>query len=191
MNIFFTFFSAILVGNILLTQAFGLYPLLGLSKKSEHAYGISIASSVMIVIAAILAYVLEAWVIVPLGLGYMRLMIYLLMVAVLVQFVIVFLKQLAVSLHDRYALYFPIVILNSALFAILFNNTIMSEGFFVYVVYTLGASIGFAFVMINLTYIRQRLEASVHVPAPFKGTAIMFIVLSLFALAMSAFSTLQ
>ena len=182
-------FSAILINNILLIQYLGNCPFLGTSKKMETATGMAMAVVFVLVLAGIITWLVERYVLVPFDLQYLRTIAFILVIAALVQFVEMFLKKSIPGLYTGLGIYLPLITTNCAVLGIPLLNVQTQHNFVESLFFGAGGAIGFTLVLILFAGIRERLDTC-DVPAPFKGTSIAMITAGLMSLAFMGFSGL-
>lgn len=182
MSFFVIFIGAALVNNIILTQFLGICPFLGVSKKSDQAIGMGAAVTFVIFIASLMAYVINAYVLVPFEIEYMQTIAFILLIASLVQFVEMVIKKYSPSLYKSLGVFLPLITTNCAVLGT--ANNIVTKNFDLLetIVYSIGISIGFTLVMFIFSTLRERLEQA-PMPQSFKGNPIALITAGIMALA--------
>lgn len=188
------FISAILVNNIVLSQFLGICPFLGVSKKIETAKGMGLAVTFVLVIATVVTYLLQAWLLNPLGLGYLQTIVFILVIAALVQTVEIVLKKLSPALYQALGVFLPLITTNCCILGVsilVANGTYDAQGLepnlLTGVLYALFTAIGFALALIVFAGIREQLSL-VRIPKGMQGMSIALIVAGLLALAFMGFS---
>jgi Na+-translocating ferredoxin:NAD+ oxidoreductase subunit A len=181
--------SAILVNNYVLVQFLGLCPFMGVSKKLESAIGMACATTFVLTLAAISSHLVNAWVLSPLGLEYLRTIAFILVIAVVVQFTKMFIEKASPLLYRLLGVFLPLITTNCIVLGIALQNTAKDRNFLEATLYGFGAGAGFSLVMILFAAMRERM-ASADVPEPFKGPAIALITAGLMSLAFLGFSGL-
>ncbi|HQO12681.1 MAG TPA: electron transport complex subunit RsxA, partial [Petrotogaceae bacterium] len=166
----------------------GICPFLGVSKKMDSAVGMSIAVIFVITLSSALTWVLNQ-LLISLGLGFLTIIVFILVIAVLVQFVEFFIKKTSPSLYQGLGIYLPLITTNCAVLGVALINSQQNYSFIESVVNGFSSAVGFSMALIIFAAIRERMEFS-DVPAPFKGTAISLITASLLSLAFMGFSGL-
>ncbi len=187
--------GAILVSNIVLTNFLGICPLLGVSKKNSSAVGMSLAVIFVVFMSSVLSHFLYAYVLEPLGLEFLKLVSFILIIASFVQFVEMFLKRFSPNLYKALGIYLPLITTNCLVLAVALNSatnfgTPGWESLLNVVVYSLGSGLGYAMILIIFSYIQERLIANRNVPQSFKGAAIALVTIGLLVMAFSGFSGL-
>ena len=178
-----------LVNNVVLSQFLGLCPFLGVSKKVETSAGMGAAVIFVITIASAVTSLVYTGILVNLHLEYLQTIVFILVIAALVQFVEMFLKKSMPSLYEALGVYLPLITTNCAVLGVALLNINMSHSFMQSAVYGFGAAVGFSLVMVLFAAIRERLAVA-NVPAPFKGSSIGLITAGLMSLAFMGFSGL-
>ena len=188
------FISAILVNNIVLSQFLGICPFLGVSKKIETAKGMGLAVTFVLVIATVVTYLLQVWLLNPLGLGYLQTIVFILVIAALVQTVEIVLKKLSPALYQALGVFLPLITTNCCILGVsilVANGTYDAQGLepnlLTGVLYALFTAIGFALALIVFAGIREQLSL-VRIPKGMRGMSIALIVAGLLALAFMGFS---
>ncbi|THF64597.1 electron transport complex subunit RsxA [Pseudothauera nasutitermitis] len=178
-----------LVNNVVLVKFLGLCPFMGVSRKIDSALGMSLATTFVLVLTSALTWVLEHELLAPLGLGYLRILGFILVIAATVQFVELVMKKNTPELHQVLGLYLPLITTNCAVLGIALLNAQEGAGFVPSVLYAFGSGVGFTIALILFAGLRERL-ALARVPAAFSGAPIGFITAGLLALAFMGFAGL-
>jgi electron transport complex protein RnfA len=179
--------GTILVNNFVLVRFLGLCPFLGVSRNLEAATGMSLATAFVLTLSSATAYLLHEYVLVPLDLGYLRTISFILVIAASVQFTEIMVRRLSPLLHQVLGIFIPLIATNCAVLGVALLNVQQSKGFVQSVFFGFGASAGFALVLIMFAAIRERLDAA-DIPAPFRGTAIALMTAGIMSLAFMGFS---
>ena len=179
--------STILVNNFVLARFLGLCPFLGVSRSLEAAAGMSLATAFVLTLSSATAYLLHAYVLVPLELEYLRTVTFILVIAASVQFTEIMVRRMSPLLHQVLGIYIPLIATNCAVLGVALLNVQQSTGFAQSVFYGFGAAAGFALVLVLFAAIRERLELA-DIPAPFRGTAIALVTAGFMSLAFMGFS---
>jgi len=183
--------GAIFVNNVVLAQFLGICPFLGVSSKVETSMGMGAAVTFVMAIAAVVAWLIQAYVLVPLDIVYMQTIVFILVIAALVQMVEIMLKKLSPSLYQALGIFLPLIAVNCAIMG---ASLFMQQRHFINIgeatTYALGSGIGWALAIIGLAAIREKMAYS-DVPAPLKGLGITFITVGLMAMAFMCFSGLK
>jgi len=186
-NLFAIIIGAIFVNNFILTRFLGLCPFFGVSKKTKPALGMGLAVIFVMTLASIVTWIVYNLVLIPLGLQYLQIIVFILIIATLVQFVELFLKKANPVLYKALGIYLPLITTNCAVLGVAFLNVQENYSFIAALVFGLSAGVGFLLALLLMSGIRERLELS-KVPKAFSGIPIAFIVAALMSLAFLAFS---
>ncbi len=181
--------ATVLVNKFVLVKFLGLCPLLGASTRFETALGMSLATTFVLTLASGSSYLIDTYVLVPLGIEYLRLLSFILVIAGAVQFTELFVRHSIPILHQVLGIYLPLITTNCAVLGVALLNTRQSESFLQSLAYGIGAGLGFCLVMILFAGLRERLETA-DVPAPFRGAAIALVTAGLMSMAFIGFSGL-
>ena len=188
------FISAIFVNNIVLSQFLGICPFLGVSKKIETAKGMGLAVTFVLVIATIVTYQLQIWVLNPFGLQYLQTIVFILVIAALVQMVEIVLKKLSPSLYQALGVFLPLITTNCCILGVAIlvaNGTYNGQGLepnlLTGIIYALATALGFALALIVFADLREQLSL-VRVPKGVEGMSIALVTAGLLALAFMGFS---
>jgi electron transport complex protein RnfA len=179
--------GTVLVNNFVLVRFLGLCPFLGVSKNLDAAAGMSLATAFVLTLSSATAYLLHTWVLVPLGLEFLRTIGFILVIAASVQFTEIMVRRMSPLLDQVLGIYIPLIATNCAVLGVAILNVQQSTGFVQSVFYGFGASAGFALVLVVFAAIRERLDAA-DIPAPFRGTAIALMTAGIMSLAFMGFS---
>ncbi len=185
-DIFVMLISFILVNNILLMQYLGNCPFLGTSKKMETATGMAMAVVFVLVLAGVITWLTETFVLKPLNLQYLRTMSFIVVIASLVQFVEMFLKKSIPALYAGLGIYLPLITTNCAVLGVCLINIKEDYNFFQTVISSLGYSMGFGFALILFAGVRERILLA-RVPKPLQDTSIGLVTAGLLSLSFFAF----
>lgn len=178
-----------LVNNVVLSQFLGLCPFLGVSKKTNTAAGMGTAVIFVITLASFVAAIIYNYVLDPLGLDYLKTIVFILVIAALVQFVEMFLKKFMPSLYEALGVYLPLITTNCAVLGVALNNVQDSYGILKSVVNGFATAAGFTIAIVILAGIREKIEYN-DIPVPFKGMPIVLVTAGLMAIAFCGFSGL-
>ena len=179
--------SSVLVNNYVLSRFLGICPFLGVSKKLDQATGMGISVTAVMLLATAVTYPIQYFVLDKLGLGYMQTIVFILVIAALVQMLELFLKKVSPALHKGLGVYLPLITTNCAVLGVAINNVNDGYNFIESMVSSLGCGLGFLLAMVLFSGLRSRIDES-RVPAPFKGLAITLIAASFISLAFMGFS---
>jgi electron transport complex protein RnfA len=179
-----------LVNNVVLIKFLGLCPFMGVSRSIDSALGMGMATTFVITLATAATWMLEHWLLIPLDLGYLRILTFILVIAATVQFVEMVVKKSSPELYRALGIYLPLITTNCAVLGIALLNVMEKSGFAHSMVAGFGSAIGFTLVLLIFAGMRERL-ALARVPAAFAGAPIGFVLASLLALAFMGFSGLN
>lgn len=182
--------STALVNNVVLVKFLGLCPFLGVSKKVDTALGMGLATTFVITLASGACWALEHWILIPFGIAYLRILVYILVIAAVVQFVEMVVKKMAPDLYQALGVYLPLITTNCAVLGLPLLNAQEHANFFHAVLTGFGSSIGFTLVLLMFAGLRERI-ALARVPGAFAGAPISLITASMLALAFMGFAGLN
>ena len=188
-NIFVIIISSMLVSNVVLSQFLGICPFLGVSKQVSTAVGMGAAVTFVITIASAITWPIYYFLLEPRGLDYLQTIVFILVIAALVQFVEMLLKKFMPSLHASLGVYLPLITTNCAVLGVALNNITNGYNFIESVVCGLFTALGFLLSITILAGIRERIEYN-DVPHSFKGTPIVLVTACLMAIAFCGFAGL-
>ncbi len=188
-SIFAILISTILVNNYVFAQFLGICPFLGVSSKVETATGMGIAVTFVVVLSSAITWVIQRFILDALGLQYLQTIVFILVIASLVQFVEIVIKKTSPSLYTAMGVYLPLITTNCVVLGVTVLNIQNSYNLIETVFSGLGASIGFALALILMSSLRERLDFA-DVPEDLKGVPIALISAGLMALAFSGFQGL-
>lgn len=188
-TLFLVLLSTALINNVVLSQFLGICPFLGVSKNVKTAAGMGGAVIFVITIASAVTNLLYTYVIKKLGIEYLNTIIFILVIAALVQFIELFLKKAMPKLHKSLGVYLPLITTNCAVLGVALTNVQESNDFITSVVTGFGTACGFAISIIILAGIRERTENN-DVPKSFKGTPSVLLTACLMAIAFYGFAGL-
>ena len=178
--------SSVLVNNYVLRQFLGICPFLGVSKKLNQAVGMGVAVTFVMLLATAVTWPIQIFVLNNLGLEYMQTIVFILVIAALVQFVEIFLKKFIPSLHKSLGVYLPLITTNCAVLGVTINNIKDSYNFLESMVSSLGCGLGFMLAMVLFSGVRSRIDES-DIPEHFKGLPATLIAASFVSLAFFGF----
>lgn len=181
--------STILVNNFVLAQFLGLCPFMGVSNKLETAIGMASATTFVLTLTAISSYLVNTWVLIPLGLTYLKTITFIVVIAVVVQFTKMFIEKTSPLLYRVLGVFLPLITTNCAVLGVALQNASKNRTFMESSLYGFGAALGFSLVLILFSAMRERLAAA-DVPLPFQGAAIGMITAGLMSLAFMGFAGL-
>lgn len=187
--------SCLFVSNIILSSFLGICPFLGISKKPSNAVGMGLALIFVVTFSAIICYCIERFILVPLGIDYLSLLVFILVIASFVQFVEFFMKKYMKGLYKALGIYLPLITTNCvvlfvaqqvASYTMVKDVAVYDYNFLTMIVYALSTAVGYMLVITLFSFIRVRIDSQ-ETPKPFKGNAIALITTALMVLAFSAF----
>ena len=182
--------GAVLANNFIFSQFLGICPFLGVSKKVDTAVGMGLAVTFVMGLASAVCFVVNNYVLIPLGLGYMQTVAFILVVASLVQFVEMFLKKAIPTLYTALGVYLPLITTNCAVLGVALLNVQNNYNFIESVVYGITGGLGFLLAIFLFAAVREQTEFS-ETPKAFEGFPIALVTSGLIALAFMGFSGLK
>ncbi|MEA2036947.1 MAG: RnfABCDGE type electron transport complex subunit A, partial [Nanoarchaeota archaeon] len=181
-NLIAIIIGAIFVNNFILTRFLGLCPFFGVSKKTKPALGMGIAVIFVMSLASVVTWIVYNLVLVPLSIEYLQIVVFILVIATLVQFVELFLKKANPILYKTLGIYLPLITTNCAVMGVALLNVQEGYSFVAALVFGISAGVGFTLALLLMSGIRERLELS-KVPQAFADMPIAFIVAALMSMA--------
>ena len=178
--------SSILVDNYVLRQFLGICPFLGVSKKLNQAVGMGVSVTLVMLLATAATWPIQYFILNPLEIGYMQTIVFILIIASLVQFTEIVLKRYIPSLHKSLGVYLPLITTNCAVLGVTINNIDDSYTFIESMVSSLGCGLGFLLAMVIFSGVRSRIEES-KIPERFRGLPATLIAASFVSLAFFGF----
>ncbi len=179
--------SSVLVNNYVLSQFLGICPFLGVSKKLNQATGMGIAVTFVMLMATAVTWPIQIFVLDKLGLGYMQTIVFILVIAALVQFTEIFLKKYIPALHKSLGVYLPLITTNCAVLGVTINNMTDGYNFIESLVSSLGCGLGFLLAMVLFSGIRSRID-EMRIPKALRGLPVTLIAASFLSLAFFGFA---
>jgi len=181
--------STVLVNNFVLVKFLGLCPFMGVSRKLETATGMGLATTFVLTLSAVCSYLVNEYLLAPLGLEYLRTIAFILVIAVVVQFTEMVVHKTSPLLYQVLGIFLPLITTNCAVLGVALLNTQEQHGFIQSAVYGFGAAAGFSLVLVLFAAMRERIIVA-DVPVIFRGPAIALITAGLMSLAFMGFSGL-
>jgi electron transport complex protein RnfA len=175
-----------LVNNVLLVKFLGLCSFMGVSSRLDSALGMSLATTFVLTLAVVAGWLLEYLLIQPLGLGYLRILTFILVIASVVQFTEMVVRKVSPALHQVLGIYLPLITTNCAVLGVTLLNVQQNHGFLYSLLNGIGSALGFSLVMVLFAGLRERL-ALAQVPGLFAGQPIAFITAGLLSLGFMGF----
>ncbi|MBR6757826.1 MAG: electron transport complex subunit RsxA [Bacteroidaceae bacterium] len=181
------FITAIFVNNIILSQFLGICPFLGVSKKIDSALGMGAAVTFVMLLATIVTYLMQAYILTPFGLGYMQTIAFILVIAALVQMLEIILKKVSPSLYQALGVFLPLITTNCAILGVAILVIQKDYSLIESVAYAVSTAIGFTLALTIFAGIREQLSLS-NIPKTMQGIPIALITAGLLAMAFMGFS---
>ncbi|WP_127470811.1 electron transport complex subunit RsxA [Thiomicrorhabdus aquaedulcis] len=181
--------STVLVNNFVLVKFLGLCPFMGVSKKTDAALGMGLATTFVMTLSSVLSYIIYTYLLQPFGLEYLQTIGFILAIAAVVGFTEMAIHKTSPALYQVLGIYLPLITTNCAVLGVALLNVGEKNNFIESAVYGFGAAVGFTLVMILFASIRERVDAA-DVPTPFKGAPIALITAGLMSMAFMGFGGL-
>jgi len=181
--------STVLVNNFVLVKFLGLCPFMGVSRKLETATGMGLATTFVLTLSAVCSYLVNEYLLAPLGLEYLQTIAFILVIAVVVQFTEMVVHKTSPLLYQVLGIFLPLITTNCAVLGVALLNTQAQHGFLESAVYGFGAAAGFSLVLILFAAMRERITVA-DVPVILRGPAIALITAGLMSMAFMGFSGL-
>ena len=181
MNLISIFITSILTGNIVLTKFLGICPFIGNSNNRKNAFMMGLAVTLVITLSSIITYLLYYYVLVPTNTTYLKTIIFILVIASMVQALVIIIKNKFKNIYDSLGIYLPLITTNCAVLGVVLLNITNNYTFLETIIYSLGSSIGFTLVIYVFSTIREKIEVS-NVPKSFKGLPIALITAAIMSL---------
>lgn len=178
--------SAVFINNYILTRFLGICPFLGVSKKLDSATGMSLAVIFVMLIATAVTWPIQMFLLIPRNLGYLQTIVFILVIAALVQLVEITLKRYVPSLHKSLGVYLPLITTNCAILGVTILNIDEGYTFIESMVNSLGSGLGFMLAMVMFSGVRSKLEGA-DIPKSFKGLPITLVAASITSLSFMGF----
>jgi electron transport complex protein RnfA len=174
--------GTVFVNNIVLVKFLGLCPFMGVSRKVETAIGMSAATTFVLTLSAILSYMINSWILAPLGLEFLRTIAFIIAIAAVVNFTELVVHKTSPLLYNVLGIFLPLITTNCAVLGVALINVQEANSFLQSAVYGFGATLGFSLVLILFAAMRERINVA-DVPVPFQGAAIGLVTAGLMSLA--------
>ena len=181
--------GAVFVNNFVLVKFLGLCPFMGVSGRLDAAYGMALATGFVLTLSSALAWMVQHWLLAPLGLEHLRTLGFILVIAAVVQFTEIVMNRQSPRLYRVLGLYLPLITTNCAVLGVALLNVQARHSLFEAVLYGFGAALGFGLVLVLFSAMRERLETA-DVPAAWRGTPIALVTAGMMSLAFLGFSGL-
>jgi electron transport complex protein RnfA len=186
-NLFLIFLSAFLVNNIILMKFLGLCPFFGVSRQMKTAASMGMSVIFVMTLATAITWFLYQYVLEPLDLIYLRTVVFILVIASLVQFLELFFKKQLPALYSALGIFLPLITTNCAILGVAFLNIDNDFNLLSGIVFAISSGLGFLLAIVLIGSIRERLE-NAPIPEPLKGLPISFVIAALMGLAFLGFS---
>ena len=181
--------STVLVNNFVLVKFLGLCPFMGVSKKTDAALGMGLATTFVLTLSSVLSYIIYTYLLQPFGLEYLQTIAFILAIAAVVGFTEMAIHKTSPALYQVLGIYLPLITTNCAVLGVALLNVGENNDFIASAVFGFGAAIGFTLVMVLFASIRERIDVA-DVPGPFKGAPIALITAGLMSMAFMGFGGL-
>ena len=181
--------GAIFVNNVVLAQFLGICPFLGVSSKVETSMGMGAAVTFVMALSAVVTWLIQNYILVPLGIEYMQTIVFILVIAALVQMVEIVLKKVSPSLYQALGIFLPLITTNCAVLGVAILMIQKEFSLLQGVVYNVATAVGFALALVIFAGLRERIEFE-EAPKAFQGVPIALITASILAMAFMGFSGL-
>ncbi|MBZ0177935.1 MAG: electron transport complex subunit RsxA [Melioribacteraceae bacterium] len=189
MELILIFFSAAIVNNFVLAYFLGICPFIGVSNKISSAFSMGLATTFVMVVAAIVTWLIYHMILVPFNLDFLQYVSFILVIASLVQFVEMFVKKVSQPLYRALGIFLPLITTNCAILGLALFIVLREYNFIEGIFYGVGAGVGFTLAITIMAGIREELELA-DIPKPLQGAPITLIVAGILALAFMGFSGL-
>jgi electron transport complex protein RnfA len=181
--------GTVLVNNFVLVKFLGLCPFMGVSKKLETAIGMGLATTFVLTLSAVTSWLVNQYMLMPLGIEYLRTIAFILVIAVVVQFTETVMHKTSPVLYQVLGIFLPLITTNCAVLGVALLNLQEQRGFLESALYGFGAALGFSLVLVLFAAMRERVAVA-DVPEPFHGSAIALVTAGLMSLAFMGFAGL-
>ena len=183
------FIGTVLVNNFVLVKFLGLCPFMGVSRKHETAVGMALATTFVLTLSSVCSYLVNTYLLQPLGLEFLRTICFILVIAAVVQLTEMVVHKTSPLLYQVLGIYLPLITTNCAVLGVALLNVQQEFTFIESAVYGFGAAVGFSLVLILFSSMRERLVAA-DVPVSFRGSAIALVTAGLMSMAFMGFAGL-
>ena len=182
--------GTVLVNNVVLVRFLGLCPFMGVSGKLDPSIGMGVATTLVMTLGGLSSWLLEHYVLQPLGIGFMRILAYIVVIAAMVQLIEMIIRKVSPQLYRALGIYLPLITTNCAVLGVPLLNVANGHNFLESLVFGAGSAVGFSLVLVAFAGMRERIEGA-DVPAPFRGVSIAMITAGLMSLAFMGFAGLD
>ncbi len=179
--------SAVFVNNVIFSRFLGLCPYFGVSKKLDTAIGMSMAVIFVLTLAGTITYIIQTYLLVPLNIGYLQTIAFILIIASLVQFVEIVMKKVAPTLYRGLGIFLPLITTNCAILGISILSVQFKYDLIETIIFSFGSALGFGLALIIFSSVREALDTR-EIPKAFVGAPIAMIVAGILAMAFMGFS---
>lgn len=186
-NYFLLVVGTALVNNFVLIKFLGLCPFMGVSKKIETAIGMGFATTFVLTIASLSSYLINHYILQPLNAEFLRLLTFILVIAVVVQFTEMVIHKTSPALYRLLGIFLPLITSNCAVLGVALLNINLAHNLVESIIYGFSAALGFSIVLVLFAALRERLAAA-DIPTPFRGASIALITAGLMSLAFLGFT---
>ncbi|WP_069471003.1 electron transport complex subunit RsxA [Candidatus Marithrix sp. Canyon 246] len=183
------FVSTVLVNNFVLVKFLGLCPFMSVSTKLETAIGMGLATTFVLTLSSITSYIANKYLLIPLDIEFLRTIVFILVIAVVVQFTEMFVRKTSPLLHQILGIFLPLITTNCAVLGVALLNIQEKHSFIESAIYGFGAAIGFSLVLVLFAGLRERVMAA-DVPLSFQGAPIALITAGIMSIAFMGFTGL-
>lgn len=179
--------STVFINNFVLARFLGVCPFMGVSKKIETAIGMGMAVIFVMTVASAVTWNIQRYILIPFELGYLQTIMFILVIASLVQLVEIFIRKASPALYQALGIFLPLITTNCAVLGMAILTIQKDYNFLEAIVFALSAGVGFTIALLLMAGVRERLEMA-DVPKPFAGTAAAYVTAGLLSLAFMGFS---
>lgn len=185
-NIITIFFGAVFINNFVLSRFLGICPFLGVSKKVETSIGMGMAVTFVMGMASLVTWLLDYYVLVPNNLQYLQTIVFILVIASLVQFVELVIRKVSPTLYQALGIFLPLITTNCAVLGVAILNIQIGYTLFEAIVFGVAAAIGFTLALVIMAGIREQMEL-VFIPEHFRGVSLALIIAGILSIAFMGF----
>lgn len=187
MNLLIILIASVLINNFVLHYFLGICPFLGVSKKVNASFSMGVAVTFVLVLTAVVSWPINHWILIPYNLIYLQIVVFILVIASLVQFVEMFVRKTSPPLYQALGIYLPLITVNCCIMGLALLASLKEYDFAETVVFGVGAGVGFTLAIVLIASIREQLDLA-DVPEPFKGAGIALVISGIMAMAFLGFS---
>lgn len=189
-NLIMIIVTTSLINNVVLNQFLGICSFLGVSQQKKASFSLGMAVTAVLTVASFVAAILYQYVLAPLGLDYLKTIVFILVIAALVQMVEMFLKKNAHAIYQSLGIYLPLITTNCAVLGVALTNVQNGYSILESVVAGFGTAVGYTIAIVLLAAVREHIDEDV-IPEPFRGAPIVLLCATLMAMAFMGFSGLS